>query len=225
MRVACLVSGGKDSILAAQVVRDAGWELDSFLTLLPKAEAPLLFHKPNARWVELQARAAGVPWDSEDVADEADELPALKRLLSRVKADGIVAGALASEYQRTRFERAAHEAGLKTFTPLWHHDPQQHLQDVLSCGLGARFAHVAAEGLGKEWLGRPLDEASSRDLASLHRRTKLNPAGEGGEYETFVEDAPLFSARIMVLDSATTWHRDAGSWAIRDARLESKRKP
>src|SRR5919106_6640200 len=131
MRVACLVSGGKDSILAAQVVRDAGWELDSFVTLLPDADAPLLFHRPNAKWVELQAEATGVPWLTERVADDADELPALDRVFSRLKnVDGVVSGALASEYQRTRFEAVAHKHRLKTFAPLWHHGPEQHVRDV-----------------------------------------------------------------------------------------------
>ncbi len=225
MRVACLVSGGKDSILAAQVVRDSGWELDSFLTLLPDAEAPMLFHKPNAKWVRLQAEAAGVPWLTERVADEADELPALSRLFKRVKVDGIVTGALASEYQRTRFERIAHQHGLKTFSPLWHHDPKQHVRDVQACGLKVRFVHVAADGFDQSWLGRELDEASVRDLEKLSATKRINVAGEGGEYETFTYDAPLFRSRIDIKTGHPDSGRDHGTYVIDQADLLSKAKP
>lgn len=222
MRVACLVSGGKDSILAAQVVRDAGWELDSFLTLLPQSAAPLLFHRPNARWVELQARAAGVPWRTEVVADDEDEEPALARVLSHLNVDGVVTGALASEYQRTRFERVAHRFGLKTFAPLWHHEPLQHLRDVIACGLQVRIIHIAADGLGPSWLNRPLDASAIVDLERLARTKRLNPAGEGGEYETFVSDAPLFSSRIDVRAGHAEQGRDHGTWVIDDAVVRPK---
>src|SRR5687767_5084439 len=103
MRVACLVSGGKDSIFAAQVAANWGWEIDSFLTILPHEENPMLFHRPNVEWVRLQAEAAGVPWRTENGVEGEDESVALERLLSTLKVDGITAGALASEYQRTRF--------------------------------------------------------------------------------------------------------------------------
>lgn len=226
MRVACLVSGGKDSILAAQIVSDSGWELDSFLTLLPQADAPLLFHRPNARWVELQANAAGVAWLTERVEDDADELPALDRLFSRLKnIDGIVSGALASEYQRTRFERVAHKHGLKTFAPLWHHEPRQHLRDVLTCGLHVRMVHVAADGLGASWLGRDLDGAALEDLDRVATAKRIHVAGEGGEYETFVHDAPLFARPIEIQRARTEMSRDHGTYVIEEATLSSKKRP
>jgi diphthine-ammonia ligase len=184
----------------------------------------MLFHKPNARWVELQARAARVAWISERVKDDADEMPALARVFGRLKdVDGIVAGALASEYQKTRFERVAHRFGLKTFAPLWHHDPMQHVGDVRACGLHVRFVHVAADGLDSSWLDRTLDDAATRDLERLATTKRINPAGEGGEYETFVPDAPLFTQRIETHGHPET-SRDHATWVIDDARLVPKGK-
>ena len=185
----------------------------------------MLFHKPNAKWVELQAKAAGVPWIAERVGDEQDELPALERLFGRLRnVDGIVTGALASEYQRTRFERVAHRFGLKTFAPLWHHEPIQHVRDVRACGLRVRFVHIAADGLDAPWLGRELDDDAVADLDKLATTKRINAAGEGGEYETFVADAPLFSHRIHIEGRAEP-ARDHGTWVIDDARLAPKRNP
>lgn len=225
MRVACLVSGGKDSVMAAYTVACWGWDVTSFLTLLPESDAPLLYHRPNAKWVELQAQAANVPWIAEGVEDERDELPALSRLLGRVRADGIVTGALASEFQRTRFERAAREQGLKSFAPLWHHDPAEHVHGLPAAGVEAVIVHAAAEGLDQAWLGRTLDDDAARGLMGLAARTRLNPAGEGGEYETFVVDAPSFSQRIEIQKARREWSRDHGTLVIEAARLAPKRRP
>lgn len=217
--MACLVSGGKDSIAAACVVWQWGWRIDSFVTVLPEERNPELFHHPNARWVRLQAEAAGVPWRAHELPQGADESAGLEAALRGLSVDGIVSGALASEYQRTRFERVCHGLGLRTFAPLWHHEPHQHLQNVRSLGIRARLAHVAAEGLGREWLGRELDEAAIAVLARVSLRSRLNVAGEGGEYETFVTDAPLFRQSIRVTASRVDWRRDEGTWVIDGAEL------
>ncbi|KIH43807.1 hypothetical protein ANCDUO_26181, partial [Ancylostoma duodenale] len=38
-------------------------------------------------------------------------------------------------------------------------------------------------------------------LDRLHSQYGVHPCGEGGEYETFVLDCPLFHKRILVEDS------------------------
>lgn len=222
VRVACLVSGGKDSILAANVAHHWGWTIAAFVTLRPEHPNPELFHHPNTEWVRLQAEAAGVPWRSRELPSGADEAEALGTALRGLAADGIVSGALASEFQRTRFERVCHGLGLRSFAPLWHHDPAQHLRDLLATRIRARIVHVAAEGLDRSWLGRELDLAAAEQLSRVAARSRLNVAGEGGEYETFVTDAPLFRSRIEIEAASTRWRRDEGTWTIQKARLAAK---
>jgi ABC transporter with metal-binding/Fe-S-binding domain ATP-binding protein len=223
MRVACLVSGGKDSIAAANVVAQWGWDIDSFLTLLPQAEAPMLYHRPNAKWVRLQAEAASVPWRSKDVGADASETEALADLLRPLRIDGVVTGAVASEFQRTSFEAVCHGLGLKTFAPLWHHGPERHLQDLIGMGVASILVHAAAAGLDESWLGRPLDVTGVADLSRVAAKHRLNVAGEGGEYETYAVDAPIFAQRIEITKAHATWWRDSGTWMIDSARLVAKR--
>jgi diphthine-ammonia ligase len=223
MKVASLVSGGKDSIYASLLAQDQGWDVTHYVTVRPAPEHPYLFHRPNVQWVELQARCAGVQHVVVD-AGEGDEAErdALRDALKRLPVDGVTSGALASEYQRTRIDQVCHELGLKSFAPLWHHDPARHLRDLVQAGVDSLVVHVAADGLGKEWLGRRLDGEAADELVRLQGRKGINPAGEGGEYETFVVDAPQFSQRVQIEESEGFWRRDSGTLEIRGARLAFK---
>lgn len=196
------------------------------MTIRPSPEHPYLFHRPNVQWVELQARCAGVKHVVVDAGegDEA-ELDALRKALRGLPVEGVTSGALASEYQRTRIDRVCHELGLKSFAPLWHHDPASHLRDLVHAGVDALFVHVSADGMDKDWLGRRLDGEAADELVRLHRRKGINPAGEGGEYETFVVDAPQFSHRVQIEESEGHWRRDSGTLTIRSARLAFKTAP
>lgn len=224
VRVACLVSGGKDSLLAATVAWQWGWQVSAFVTLEPDEPNPHLFHHPNTSWVRLQAEAAGVSWRPRRVKAGEDESEALSAALKGVRAEAIVSGALASEFQRTRFERVCHGLGLKSFAPLWHHEPRRHLRDLVAAGIRCRFVHVAAEGLDASWLGRELDEAATQDLLRVAQASRLHVAGEGGEYETFTTDAPMFRRRIEIEAAETQWRRDEGTWRILKARLAPKHR-
>lgn len=225
MRVASLVSGGKDSIFASYVAHHWGWDVTAYVTLVPDAEAPMLFHRPNAAWVELQAKAAGVPWRGVRLGAGDDEEAALQRALSGLDVDGVTTGALASEYQRTRFERVCHRLGIKTFSPLWHHSAANHLRDLERAGIRSVFAHVAAAGLTSEWLGKPLDGPNLAVLEELARRHRIHLGGEGGEYETFVTDAPQFRSRVVIDKARSEISRDHATYVIEAARLEAKFGP
>jgi len=198
--VSALVSGGKDSIYAAYLAETQGWPVDELVVLRPEDPESMMFHTPNLDLVELQAqswrkryRAVHVPGRG-----EAEELAALTEALS----DGrgwVVAGAIESSYQWTRLLRVARVVGRPVFAPLWRKDPVRAVRYEIDAGLDIRLVHLAAESLSSELLGRRLDLEL---LAELERRNRagarVHIAGEGGEYETLVVDAPFFRERIEI---------------------------
>jgi diphthine-ammonia ligase len=223
--VTALVSGGKDSVYAAYLAETQGRPVDELVTMRPGDPESMLFHTPNLDLVALQAEAWGKRHRSIPVpgTGEAAELDALRRALDG--GDGwVVAGAIESSYQWARLLEVARRVGRPVFTPLWRKDPARVVRAEIDAGLDIRVAHVAAETLGPEWLGRPLDQAALSELERLSatvRRTNI--AGEGGEYETLVLDAPFFASRIVV-DAATRDVRpSAGRWTVERAHLEAKR--
>ena len=226
MKLGVLFSGGKDSAFAAW--RAMGKEeVACLITVVPRNPESYLFHTPNIRLTRLQAEAAGLPLvsaESEGVEEEevADLARAIARGMEEHGIGGVVTGAIRSVYQATRVQRVCHDLGLWCFNPLWQRDEEDHLEEVVSSGFRFLVTGVSAAPLGPEWLGRAMDHVALDELMALARRYRMNPAGEGGEYETFVLDAPFFRKRIEILGASREHRGDHGIFRIRDARLVAK---
>jgi diphthine-ammonia ligase len=196
--VSALVSGGKDSIYSAYLADTQGWPVDELVTLRPSDPDSLMFHTPNLDLVALQAAAWGKAHRTVPVpAGEKDaELEALERALAGAQGP-VVAGAIASSYQWARLLRVADRVGRRVYVPLWRVDPARVVREEISAGLDIRLVHLAAEPLTPELLGRRLDDALLQELERRSRSVRqVHVAGEGGEYETLVVDAPFFRQRI-----------------------------
>jgi len=198
--VTALVSGGKDSIYAAYLAETQGRPVDELVVLRPEDPESMMFHTPNLDLVELQARSWGKRYRPVGVTGrgEAAELSALNDALASDRG-WVVAGAIESSYQWARLLRIAGQVGRPVFTPLWRKDPARVVRAEIEAGLDIRLVHLAAESLSPELLGRRLDLDL---LTELERRRDSGPrvhvAGEGGEYETLVVDAPFFRQRVEI---------------------------
>ncbi len=222
MKVACLVSGGKDSIYACYVAMQYGWEVTHLITIQP-GHLSWMYHKENTSLVPLIAESMDIPLlVKESEAEKEKELDDAKELIECAQVEGIVSGAVASEYQRTRMEKICHELGVKSFTPLWHKRQEIILSDILDAHFEVIITAVAAYGFDERWLGRTMDERCVEELLELKNRYHINVAGEGGEYETLVIDCPLYKKRIAVEGARTTWDGNRGSYEIERATLVEK---
>lgn len=220
VRVAVLYSGGKDSTYALEVVRQRGWTVTHLVSIVPKDPASMLYHVPNLHVVPLLAEAMEIPLVRQ-VAEtgEAAELDALRVALSPLEIDGVVAGAIESDYQFSRVQEVAHDLRLRAFAPLWRLDAGRLLEDYLNVGIHAIVTSVSAEGLGPEWLGRPLDRVAVGELLALHERIGLHPCGEGGEFETLVTSSAAFTQTLEIVRAAPRWEGTSGVLDILEARL------
>ncbi|RCN34948.1 hypothetical protein ANCCAN_19196 [Ancylostoma caninum] len=134
-----------------------------------------------------------------------DEVEDLYELLKSVKEhhpslQGVSAGAILSSYQKLRVEDVCRRLNLTPLCYLWERNQTELLSEMISNGLDAILVKVAAIGLNKKHLGMTLSEVEST-LDRLHSQYGVHPCGEGGEYETFVLDCPLFHKRILVEES------------------------
>jgi len=227
MTVSALVSGGKDSIYAAHLADTQGRTVDELVVLRPEEPDSLLFHTPNLALVRLQAEAWGKACRTVDVVGrgEAEEVAALERALG--SAEGwVVAGAIESSYQWSRLLEVAAKVRRPLYTPLWRKEADRVVREELSAGLDVRIVHVAAESLGPDLLGRRLDPILLADLARRAATgARAHVAGEGGEYETLVVDAPFFDARLAVDEAEAVVTPSTATWVVRRAHLEPKPSP
>ncbi|MGB9714616.1 MAG: TIGR00289 family protein [Candidatus Bathyarchaeales archaeon] len=223
MHVAVLATGGKDSTLALYRVLKEGYEVKYVVGMIPQREDSWMFHYPNMHLIDLFAEAVGIPLAKAETSGiKESELEDLKRLLEKLDVEGVVSGAIASSYQKTRIENICKQLKLKCIMPLWQGDQLKILKEILSLKFEAVITGVYAYGFSREWLGRKIDEATVEDLLKLNKQYGVSLAGEGGEYETFVVDAPFFKKRIRIVEAEKFWKDQSGYFLIRKAELQSK---
>ncbi len=77
-------------------------------------------------------------------------------------------------------------------------DQEQEMRDLLDNGFRFIFSSIAAYGLDSGWVGKEITSSDVDKLVKLNEKIGLNIAGEGGEFESFVIDAPMFKKRIQI---------------------------
>ena len=199
-KLCALLSSGKDSVYALYLMQRMNYEVSVCATIESGNADSYMYHTPAISFASKQAAAMGLPFISASTAGEKEvELDALREVLRRAVdefgVEGVVSGALFSDYQRSRIELVCEELGLQVFAPLWHLDQEQEVREVLDAGFRFVLSKVAAEGLDRSWVGR---EVTHADVDVLSSTLGLNVAGEGGEYESLVFDGPNFSEALSL---------------------------
>jgi ABC transporter with metal-binding/Fe-S-binding domain ATP-binding protein len=175
---------------------------------------------------KLQAKATQIKQIVKRTKGEKEkELEDLKKVLSRMKnIDGVVSGAIASNYQKSRIDKICEELKLKHFSPLWQKNQEKILEEEIKSGFEIIITGVFAEGFEKSWLGRKIDEKCMNELIELNKKYNISCVAEGGEFETFVSDCPMFKKRIQISDSRIIWDNktSSGYLIVEKAKLVKK---
>jgi len=227
MKYFTLYTGGKDSTMATILAAEEGIPVDALVVIKPRNPESYMFHSINLEWTLLQSISQGIPiyyFNSSGVKEE--ELKDLKEAFECMKEKGfigVVVGAIASRYQYNRVNKIAKKVGLNVYAPLWNADQDTLLKMYLDKGIKYMIISVSAAGLDKKHLGWIISSGGDiKKLIQIARKYGFNPTGEGGEYETFVLDAPIFKYRIEIVKYSIKWFGDSGYLKIEDARLIPK---
>ncbi|KAH8261742.1 hypothetical protein KR044_005838 [Drosophila immigrans] len=222
MRVVAMVSGGKDSCYNMMQCVAEGHEIVALANLHPKDRDELdsfMYQTVGHMGIEILASAMGLPLYRREtkgkstqtgkqyVPTDDDEVEDLYSLLETCKhelnVDAVAVGAILSDYQRVRVENVCSRLNLISLAYLWRRDQTELLQEMIDCQVHAIIIKVAALGLVPDrHLGKSLRELQTH-LLKMRDKYGLNVCGEGGEYETFTLDCPLFKQRIVVEDIQT----------------------
>ena len=219
MKLAALTSGGKDSSFAIYKALQEGHEITYLISIIPENEDSYMFHSANIHLTGLISEACGIPLISQlSTGEKEKELQDLKKAIQHVNVDGVAVGAIESQYQASRVRRICDELGIKMYAPLWHMEPEGLLREMIAL-MDIRIVKVAAAGMDESWLGRRFDEKMIEDLKALNRKYRVHIAGEGGEYESLVLDAPFYRKRINLLKTCNLWKGDHGVMKVIQAIL------
>ncbi|MFC2143549.1 diphthine--ammonia ligase [Candidatus Aenigmatarchaeota archaeon] len=227
MRLATLVSGGKDSIYATFLAKKQGNEIKYILAIKSENPESYMFHYPNIKLVEIQAKLMQIPLITKITTGvKEEELKDLSIALSRLvnDIDGVVSGAVASNYQKTRIENICNNLNLKSVTPMWDMDPYISVKSMLDYGFEIIISAVGAPPLDENWLGRTIDYDCLNELVELNKEHGIHINGEGGEYESFVTNCPMFNNKIRISDSEKVWDNKTNSGMLNIKKVDLIKK-
>ena len=208
-------SGGKDSALSLHEIQRSGdYQVVSLLTTINEYYDRVSIHGTRRVLLEQQAQALGlhlvkvlIPRDCSEEEYEARMMD----VLSRAKSDDVnqvVFGDIFLEWIRERREKNLARLGMTPILPIWGRETLELTKSFISLGFKAVITCINTKVMPRSFLGRVLDESLLAELPA-----GVDPAGENGEFHSFVFDGPMFSRSIPFnLDKAVT----RGSYHFRD---------
>jgi len=226
MRLGILFSGGKDSMLALHDVSKEN-EIACLITLVSLNKESYMFHTPNIDITTLQAEALGLPLlrrvtKGEKEKELEDLAAAVAQAIEEFKIEGLVTGAVESMYQSRRIQRICDQLNIRCINPLWKKNQICLLEELVAKGFKVIITGVFAYPLDASWLGKVIDKELIKRLEELQESFSVSPSGEGGEIETTVLDAPMFTRKIEVIKHKVEARHNSGVFIIQRARLLSK---
>ncbi len=203
-------SGGKDSAMALyEIQRGKEYEIVSLLTTITEDYDRISMHGVPRILVEQQAKSLGLPIEeafiSKDSSNEEYETK-MKETLIKFKQAGVslvVFGDVFLEEVRKYREDNLSRVGMKGLFPLWGWDTAELTRSFIALGFHAITTCVDSKVLDKSFVGRILDKYFLADLPP-----NVDPAGENGEFHSFVFDGPIFREKIVY---------DLGKHVLRDS--------
>jgi uncharacterized protein (TIGR00290 family) len=207
-------SGGKDSALALQALRDApNVEVAALLTSVTREYERISVHGVRRALLERQAEQVKLPLYTIELdpvttndAYESAFLFALERVrreLPMVNTIGF--GDLFLADVRAYRERLLAPTDFAPLFPIWGLDTAKLARKCVSDGFLARVVVVDTTQLDGSFAGHPFDDAFLDELPPT-----VDPCGERGEFHTFVSDGPGFEGPV---------EHEVGEIVLRDNRF------
>ncbi len=203
MKLAVLLSGGKDSVYAAYLAKKYKHELVCNISIFSENKDSYMFHTPSVEKTKKQSEAMQLPLIIQETKGKKEiELKdlekAIKKAKKEYKIEGVITGAIQSVYQASRIQKICNKLKLECFNPLWQKDEEEYLKELIKSKFKVIIVGVFAYPLNQSWLGKEINKDFIKEITELNKKYQIHVAGEGGEFETFVLDCPLFKKPLKI---------------------------
>ena len=205
MKCAVLFSGGKDSTFTTFIAKKYGYEISCLIAIISDNPDSYMFHTPSILKVKKQAEVMNLPLIVKKTKglkekELIDLESAIQNAKNKYNIEAVITGAVESAYQASRVQKICDNLDLMCFNPLWQKDQIELLEDLVANNFKIIVTGVFAFPLDDSWLGQYINKNFIDKVKNLSEKYKINPAGEGGEFETFVLNCPLFSRELKLVN-------------------------
>jgi uncharacterized protein (TIGR00290 family) len=209
-------SGGKDSAIALyEILKNQNYRISALLTTVTEGYNRISMHGVRRILLERQVASLGFPLEkvfiSKNASNEEYETN-MGRVLAKYKDAGVtsvVFGDIFLEDLRKYREDKLATLGMHGIFPIWKRDTRELGGSLNPLGFKAITTCVDTNTLGRQFVGRLIDEQFLAELPAM-----VDPCGENGEYHSFVYDGPIFKERVaytlgeVVLRENRFWYCD-----------------
>ena len=192
-------SGGKDSCFAFYEAMGKGYKISHLVNFISKEFQRVSFHGTEARLIQLQSQAIGIPllqkettWDGYE-----QEFKEAVRSLIPSGVKGVVFGDIYLQEHKDWVERVCGDLGIEAIEPLWGKNTEEILSSFIEDGFEAVIVSAKSDLIDKDWIGRRVNKAFMEYLKGKN----IDICGENGEYHTLVTNGPIFNKRIQLTES------------------------
>lgn len=205
-------STGKDAAFALSRLIDEGRRPRALLTTLSADYRRVTMHGVSERLVDLQAAAIGLPLIKVYLPNPSPNeiyeqlMASASRVMQRAGISRVAFGDLCLEDIKRYREATMERAEMEAVFPIFGVDTAAVSREIIASGIEARVICVDLLRLDRSFLGRVYDEAFLNDLPA-----GIDPAGENGEFHTFVFNAPYFDKRVEI-QLGEIVERDGFAW-------------
>jgi uncharacterized protein (TIGR00290 family) len=192
-------SSGKDSAMAYQRLIAEGYRISALVTTL-SSDGIVPYHEVASSYVQAQARAMGLPLWRLPLPHPCPNIlyeGLIGELLQQARQQGfthVAFGDLFLDDIRDYRTKIVEKAGLQPIFPIWIGEPSAsstYALQVLQSGIKALLTAVNSLKLPATIVGRNYDRTFLELLPP-----DVDPAGEYGEFHTFVYEAPFFGMPV-----------------------------
>ncbi|WP_299820796.1 diphthine--ammonia ligase [uncultured Pontibacter sp.] len=187
-------SGGKDAALCLyHTLQQKQYDVELLLTTLSSVTKRVTMHGVRQELLEQQATSIGLPLQKillpEDASMAAYDNTMKNALLPLQNQEftHAIFGDINLEDLRLYREQQLAQVNMQAVFPLWGKPTKMLVREFIDLGFKAVVVSANARVLNESFVGRILDHDFIDDLPAT-----VDPAGENGEYHTFVFDGPIF---------------------------------
>ncbi len=204
MKLALLLSGGKDSVYAGYLAKTKfKHELTCAITIFSENKYSYMFHTPSIEKTKKQSKQMNIPLIIKKTKGKKEEElndleSAIKLAIKKYKIQGVITGAIQSVYQSSRIQKICNKLKIECFNPLWQINEENYLNNLLKNKFKIIITGIFAYPLNQSWLGREINKDFIKEIKELNKKYKISIIGEGGEFETFVLNCPLFKRELKI---------------------------
>lgn len=194
-RAFCSFSGGKDSCLALYLARQAGFTVDTLITMMDETGQFSRSHGVPLAVMQAQAAALGCTLIA-PAATWQNYQNQFVAALHACASEGITTGVFGDidlQAHKDWEEQVCAQAQVRAYLPLWGKTRSWVVQHVLQLGFKPFVVCVDARYLDNSYCGVDFD---AEFIVRLPHAVDI--AGENGEFHTFVTNGPGFKAPVPI---------------------------